>query len=48
MNNLLIVGAGGHGKVVLECALAMQKIDYIAFLDDNKVGEDISGYQVLG
>lgn len=34
MSNLLIVGAGGHGKVVAEAALAMQTWQRIAFLDN--------------
>ncbi|MCW5589285.1 MAG: acetyltransferase [Legionellales bacterium] len=34
MNELLIIGAGGHGKVVADTANATQKWDRIAFLDD--------------
>lgn len=34
MANLLILGAGGHGKVVAEAAIATGKWDEIAFLDD--------------
>ncbi len=34
MSNLLIVGAGGHGKVVAETAQAMGAWERIAFLDD--------------
>ena len=34
MNQLLIIGAGGHGKVVAETALASGEWDSIAFLDD--------------
>lgn len=34
MRGLLIVGAGGHGKVVAEAALAAGGWDRIAFLDD--------------
>jgi sugar O-acyltransferase (sialic acid O-acetyltransferase NeuD family) len=33
---LLIIGASGHGKVVADIALKMNKWKYIAFLDDNK------------
>ena len=33
--NLLIVGAGGHGRVVKEVAEAMACFDDIKFLDDN-------------
>lgn len=34
MNKLLIVGAGGHGKVVADIALETGKWDNIIFLDD--------------
>lgn len=34
MSQLLILGAGGHGKVVVEAAVAMGGWDKIAFLDD--------------
>jgi sugar O-acyltransferase (sialic acid O-acetyltransferase NeuD family) len=34
LDNLLIVGAGGHGKVVAEAARAMNRWIKIAFLDD--------------
>ena len=33
--NLLIIGAGGHGRVVKEVAEAMNKYNRIDFLDDN-------------
>jgi UDP-N-acetylbacillosamine N-acetyltransferase len=33
--NLLILGAGGHGRVVREVAEAMGVFDKIDFLDDN-------------
>ena len=49
MNNLLIVAAGGHGKVVVEAADAMKKWDKVAFLDDNFQSiVNHHGYQVLG
>ena len=34
MNKLLIIGAGGHGKVVYDIAESMKKFDEIYFLDD--------------
>ena len=34
MSSLLIIGAGGHGRVVADAALACQKYERIAFLDD--------------
>ncbi|WP_053984393.1 acetyltransferase [Niameybacter massiliensis] len=48
MNRLLIVGAGGQGKVVLDCAKLMKSFDEIHFLDDNKIGEEILGHPVIG
>ena len=48
MNKLLIVGAGGQGKVVLDCARSMQCFDEIHFLDDNKVGKEVLGCLVIG
>lgn len=48
-NKLLIIGAGGHGKVVKEIAVAMEKFDRVDFLDDHfesAIGkcEDIQQY----
>ena len=49
MNNLLIIGAGGHGKVIVESAVAMEKWGKIAFLDDGyETGSECNGYPVLG
>lgn len=45
---LLILGAGGHGKVVAEIALLAKKWNTICFLDDNKVGQEINGIKVIG
>ena len=46
MNRLIIIGAGGHGKVIADIA---SKIGYseIAFLDDNAVGECM-GLPIIG
>ena len=47
--SLLILGAGGHGKVVLDVAESMKCYEIIHFLDDGKaVGEKVLGYQVVG
>lgn len=35
MSNLLILGAGGHGKVVAEAALSSKRWNKIAFLDES-------------
>lgn len=32
---LAIIGAGGHGKVIADCAVTMKEFDEIVFLDDN-------------
>jgi sugar O-acyltransferase (sialic acid O-acetyltransferase NeuD family) len=34
MSKLLIIGAGGHGKVVAEAAMSMKQWEAVAFLDD--------------
>jgi sugar O-acyltransferase (sialic acid O-acetyltransferase NeuD family) len=49
MKGLLIAGAGGHGKVVAEAALASGRWERIAFVDDRHAQlSDILGYPVLG
>ncbi|MCD7955287.1 MAG: hypothetical protein LUG93_05960 [Lachnospiraceae bacterium] len=40
--NLLILGAGGHGRVVREVAEATGQYENIAFLDDNWKAEDVA------
>ena len=35
-NRLIIIGASGHGKVVADIAVKMNKWQSIAFLDDNE------------
>ena len=47
MKSLLILGAGGHGKVVADIAIKLNRYDEIAFLDDNKK-EDIYGLKIKG
>lgn len=47
--SLLILGAGGHGKVVLDVAESMKCYENIHFLDDGKeIGEEVLGHQVVG
>jgi sugar O-acyltransferase (sialic acid O-acetyltransferase NeuD family) len=48
MKNLLILGAGGHGKVVSEIALLSKDWESIAFLDDRKNLKNASGIPVIG
>lgn len=45
MRRLLVVGAGGHGKVVADAALATRQWSEVAFIDDN-VPAGISGLNV--
>ncbi len=44
---LVIIGAGGHGKVVSDIA-ALTGYDRIAFLDDNEKLDTCNGYPVVG
>ena len=46
MNKLIIVGAGGHGKVVADAAFAMQKWEKICFLDNHETS--CNGRLVIG
>lgn len=45
---LVIIGASGHGKVVADIALKLQKYDEIAFLDDNENVKECMGFPVVG
>lgn len=47
-DKLLIIGASGHGKVVADVAMNMNRWKTIAFLDDNKKIKEVMGYIVLG
>ena len=47
MSSLLILAAGGHGKVVAETALAAGSVSSIAFLDDRPL-PPVLGWPVLG
>jgi sugar O-acyltransferase (sialic acid O-acetyltransferase NeuD family) len=49
MSGLLIVGAGGHGKVVADAARLMKRWDRLAFLDDRYPSiSSVFGCPVLG
>lgn len=48
MSNLMILGAGGHGKVVAEIAKLADEWDEIVFLDDNKELIAVNGHSVIG
>jgi sugar O-acyltransferase (sialic acid O-acetyltransferase NeuD family) len=47
--SLVIVGAGGHGKVVAEAAALGGRWDQIAFVDDARPkGERVAGFEIIG
>lgn len=48
MDKLLIIGAGGHGKVVADIAIRLGKYREIAFLDDDESKKECLGLPVLG
>lgn len=45
---LVIIGASGHGKVVADIALKLQKYDEIVFLDDNEEVKECMNFSVVG
>ncbi|GGA65118.1 acetyltransferase [Ornithinibacillus halotolerans] len=45
---LLIIGASGHGKVVADIALQMNKWENVSFLDDNTSLKETMGLEVIG
>ena len=46
--NLIIIGASGHGKVVADIAIKMNKWQSIAFLDDDESIKTSMGLHVIG
>lgn len=47
-DKLLIIGASGHGKVVADIAMEMNKWEYIAFIDDNRSLKKSLGLDIIG
>ncbi|GEM04151.1 acetyltransferase [Halolactibacillus miurensis] len=47
-DKLIIIGASGHGKVVANIAIKMNKWQSIAFLDDDKSIKTSMGLEVIG
>lgn len=45
---LMIIGAGGHGKVIADIARKMNRWESIAFLDDNGAVKECAGCRVVG
>lgn len=48
METLIIIGAGGHGKVVADIALKKNTYQEICFLDDNIEAKECLGFPVVG
>lgn len=48
MSKLLILGAGGHGKVVADTAVMTGQWKQVAFLDDREGLEKVMGIPVIG
>lgn len=46
--DLLIIGAGGHGKVIADIAIKLKKWTNIAFLDDDENIRNSLGLNVIG
>lgn len=47
-DKLLIIGASGHGKVIADIALKMNKWQSISFLDDDENIQSSMGIEVIG
>ncbi|MEK5026361.1 acetyltransferase [Paenibacillus sp. FSL M7-1046] len=47
-NGLIIIGAGGHGKVVADIANEMNIWDNISFIDNNLSVTECIGFEVIG
>ena len=45
---LIIVGAGGHGKVVADIAIQTKEYQEIAFIDDNSNESECMGIEIIG
>lgn len=50
MHKLIVLGAGGHAKVLIDCLLQLPHIDIIGILDADVrlIGQEIMGVRVLG
>jgi sugar O-acyltransferase (sialic acid O-acetyltransferase NeuD family) len=47
-DNLIIIGAGGHGKVCADIAIRMNRWKDISFLDDNEELKELLGLKIIG
>lgn len=48
MSKLLIIGAGGHGKVVADVVSKIEQWDHISFLEDKEEIKETLGFPVIG
>jgi UDP-perosamine 4-acetyltransferase len=48
--NVVIIGAGGHGRVVLDVLRSMGKFHVVGFIDADaeKSGQEVMGVPILG
>lgn len=47
-NNLLIIGAGGHGRCCADIAKTMKQFDKISFLDDASADTVVNNLSIIG
>lgn len=45
---LVIIGASGHGKVIADIAIKLNRYEEIVFLDDNTAIKECGGFPVVG
>ncbi len=48
MSRLLVVGAGGHGRVVADAATTMGTWQMVCFVDDRATGVNAPGFEIVG
>jgi sugar O-acyltransferase (sialic acid O-acetyltransferase NeuD family) len=48
MSTLLVIGAGGHGRVVADAATTMGSWKTICFVDDRAEGASVPGFEIVG
>ncbi len=48
MRKLLIIGSGGHGRVIADIAMQLKRWKEIAFLDDDENIKSSMGFRVIG
>jgi sugar O-acyltransferase (sialic acid O-acetyltransferase NeuD family) len=48
MSTLLVLGAGGHGRVVADAAATMGTWSAICFVDDRAAAPSVTGFEIVG